>query len=70
MGKLHKQSSGVGNYLKYRKGKLTGGDLPDNHQHQKVAICPNCGAGWGKLSVSTHIKCRECGNVWEQTATV
>ena len=42
LGKLNKQSSGVGNYLKYHKEKSTGGDLPDNHQQAKENIKPSC----------------------------
>ena len=29
MGKLNKQSHGVGKYLKYHKEKVTGGNLPN-----------------------------------------
>jgi len=48
MGKLNKQSSGVGKYLKYRKEKVTGGNLPNVIQQTNGAepteICPDCGA--------------------------
>ena len=51
MGKLNKQSSGVGKYMKYYKEKSTGGDLPDNHQQTKVQICEKCG---NDMSVDKH----------------
>lgn len=38
--KLHKQSSGVGKYLKWVKEKLTGGNLPNiNQQPQEDMPC-------------------------------
>jgi len=33
MGKLNKQSSGVGKYLKYHKEKVTGGNLPSLEEY-------------------------------------
>jgi DnaJ-class molecular chaperone len=45
--KLHKQSSGVGKYLKWLKQKFTGCSLPNIHQQLKEDICPEChGEGW------------------------
>jgi len=52
MGKLNKQSPGVGKYLKYHKEKVTGGDLPNvydwtcsgcgRHFNWTVSDCPYC----------------------------
>jgi hypothetical protein len=38
--KLHKQSSGVGKYLKWLKEKVTGGSLPNSHQQPQPETCP------------------------------
>lgn len=50
MGKLNKQSSGVGKYLKYHKEKITGGNLPNVIQQTKAKICPECGAKWRAIT--------------------
>ena len=63
MGKLNKQSSGVGKYMKYYKEKSTGGDLPDNHQQTKAIICPNC-SGEGKDMRNGSKHCEYCDFWW------
>jgi len=49
MGKLNKQSSGVGKYLKYRKEKVTGGNLPNVIQQTK------CGARLNREYTTSHL---------------
>jgi hypothetical protein len=52
MGKLNKQSSGVGKYLKYHNETVTGGNLPNVIQQtnggEDAQICPDCGEYIGR----------------------
>lgn len=65
MGKLNKQSSGVGKYLKYHKEKVTGGNLPNVIQQTKAKItCCFCGSPCVHIrGESEWVKCRKCGEL-------
>ena len=67
MGKLKKQSPGVGKYLKYHKEKVTGDNLPNVIQQTNGAepteICPNCGGDpIQKVGINKH--CEYCDFYW------
>lgn len=70
MGKLNKQSSGVGKYLKYHKEKSTGGSLPDIHQQthggEYPQICPSCGSN--VVEVNCVNACTKC-DFWEYSSS-
>ena len=61
MGKLNKQSPGVGKYLKYHKEKVTGGNLPNVIQQTNGAepteVCRICG---GEVDSNHGSVCSDC----------